>query len=247
MKVSVETLGCGHSDHDAECLCDVVITVTHPIRVTDAVSQMWNGPLIVEMRGYGRPWSDTDILNYFTDLTKGYDAWRSSGIPEIIQAREEGSADLRYHGELKQIRTSVRTALAHDNPKPRIETVLQALGYSAEQFTSAVTTNKWVADIDTINRFEARVLEGFDSLASLGREFGVSVEIAKNLFGYWNIPYEPKGVVSRGAIRERMNELIRQGLMPKPIADILESEFGVSVDRHTIAKAKRRLLDKENK
>lgn len=247
MIVSVETLGCGVSDHPDECLCDVVIGTPTPILVRDAVAEMWQGPTIAEIRDYGRPWTDASILDYFADLTKGYDAWRSSGIPEIVQAREEGEVDLRYHGELKQIRTSVRSALSHDNPKPNIETVLQALGYTAEQFTSAVTTNKWVVDIGVLNRFEARILEGFPSLASLGREFGISVEIAKNLFGYWNIPYEPKGVTSKGVVRERMNELVRQGFMPKPISDILESEFGVIVDRHTIAKAKRRLLDKENK
>ena len=247
MIVSVETLGCGVSDHPEECLCDVVIGAPTPILVRDAVNEMWQGSVIAEIQGYGRPWSNESILSYFSDLTKGYDAWRSSGVPEIIQAREEGSVDMRYHGELKQIRNSVRSALSHDNPKPKIEMVLQALGYSAEQFTSAVTTNKWVVDIDVLNRFETRILEGFPSLASLGREFGISVEITKNLFGYWNIPYEPKGVVSKGVVRERMNELVRQGLMPKPISDILESEFGIVVDRHTIAKAKRRLLDKENK
>lgn len=245
MIVSVETLGCGVNGHDTECLCDVIVTAPTPIAVRDAVNEMWQGHTICEMRNYGRPWTDASIVDYFADLTKGYDAWRSSGIPEIVQAREEGSVDLRYHGELKQIRTSVRSALAHNNPKPKIEIVLQALGYTAEQFTSAVTTNKWVVDIDTLNRFEARILEGFPSLAGLAREFGVSVEIAKNLFGYWNIPYEPKGATTKAAIRERMNVLIRQGLMPKPISDILESEFGIVVDRHTIAKAKARLQKKE--
>lgn len=66
---------CGVDNHDDACLCDVVITAPSAIAVCDAVDEMWMGRQLCEVRGYGYPWTDENILNYFQDMCTFYDRW----------------------------------------------------------------------------------------------------------------------------------------------------------------------------
>lgn len=75
MSASEEWLGCGVEGHDDTCLCDVVITEPTPIRVADAVNEMFMGRQICDLRGYGRPWTTETMLDYFSDLCTFYDKW----------------------------------------------------------------------------------------------------------------------------------------------------------------------------
>lgn len=74
-KSSKAWLGCGVAGHDDTCLCDVVINEPTPIRVKDAVNEMFMGPQVCQLRGYGRPWTSETMANYFADLCRFYDEW----------------------------------------------------------------------------------------------------------------------------------------------------------------------------
>lgn len=244
-KVSVETnVGCGVDGHDEECLCDVVIVTPTPIGVRDAVHEMWFGEQICDIRGHGAPWTNEGMLDYFTDLVRGHDAWIASNIQQMMDARAELDIVPNNIVGWKQIRNSVRQALQGTDPKPTVQVVLNSLGFTAEQFITAVTTGKATMDMETLNRFETRVLEGVTSLAGLAKDFGISVEIAGNLFKYWNVPFSPlyKDIKGTKVQRERMRELILQGLMPNDISKILLSEYGYVISRHSVSKAKGKLL-----
>lgn len=245
MKVSRETIiGCGVDGHDEECLCDVVIVTPTPIGVRDAVNDMWCGREICDIRGHSAPWTTDNMIAYFTDLVRGHDGWIASNIPQTIEARAEYDPIPNSIVGWKQIRESVRQALNGTDPKPPVELVLNSLGFTAEQFLSAVTTGKFSMDMETLNRFEICVLNGVTSLAGLARQFGTSVEIAGNLFKYWNVPFSPlyKDIKGTKVQRERMRELILQGHMPNDISKILLSEYGYHISRHSVSKAKTKLL-----
>lgn len=245
MKVSRETIiGCGVDGHDEECLCDVVIVTPTPIGVRDAVNDMWCGREICDIRGHGVPWTNDNMIAYFTDLVRGHDGWIASNIPQKIQAVSEYEPVSNAIVGWKQIRESVRQALNFDDPKPTVESVLTSLGFTAEQFLTAATTGRFTMNMETLNRFETCVLEGVTSLAGLARQFGTSVEIAGNLFKYWNVPFSPlhKDMKGTKIPRERMRQLILQGLMPNDISKILLSEYGYHISRHSVSKAKGKLL-----
>ena len=256
MKVSVETVdGCGVVGHHHTCLCDVIITKPTPIRIRNAVADMWMGEEICEMRNYGTPWLDMDMVDYFTDLLRGHDAWVASGIPESLETRSEHH-QTRYKedGTLitgpiigwKPIRESVRQALSGTNPKPPVEMVLLSLGFTAEQFTQAASTNRFSMDMETLNRFEQRVLAGIDSMSKFAKDFNTTVETARTLFKYWNVPYAPTYKHKKGnnIQRMRLKELVLEGHMPITISEILFREFGYVITRHSVSKAKSKILKK---
>lgn len=248
-KVSSETwLGCGVSYHDDDCLCDVIITSVAPITVRDCVNDMYMGREICDIRGYCLPWTDEKILDYFTDLVRGHDAWVDSGMRDIDYTTNDdtGSAQSNTMVKWKHIRQVVRQALSGTNPKPPIELVLQALNIPAEQFVFAVTAGKFTMNLETLNRFETRVLAGIESLTGVAREFGTTYEIVGNLYKYWNISLSPKhrNTKAKQVQRVRMDELILQGHMPATISKILLEEYDYVIDRHTVSKRKSRLLAK---
>ena len=252
-KVSSETwLGCGVSYHDDDCLCDVIITSVAPITVRDCVNDMYMGREICDIRGYCLPWTDEKILDYFTDLVRGHDAWVDSGMRKL-QDSNQGDTEPTGAGRVfigwKTTREMVRQALSGTNPKPPIELVLQALNITAEQFVSACCAGKFTMNLETLNRFETRVLAGITSLTEVAREFSVSYEIVRNLQKYWNIPLSPKrrNTKERQAHRIRMDELILQGHNPATISKILLEEYDYVIDRHTVHKRKYRLLAKMEK
>jgi len=247
MKVSVETVdGCGMVGHHHTCLCDVIITKPTPINIKDGVADMWMGREMCDIRGYGVPWLDMDIVDYFTDLLRGHDAWIDSKIPNAIAEQQE-SPEFNDQNSVygwQQIRNSVRSALSGIDPKPPVMVVLQALGYTAEEFTAASSTGKFTMDMDALVKFESRVLAGVDSFARLGREFGTTAETVSTLFKYWNVPVGSKYRNIKGTKdqRARLKELVLEGHMPKTISAILFSEFGCDLSRHAISKAKSRIL-----
>lgn len=247
MKVSEEiNVGCGVTEHGEECLCDVIIVTPITVTVRDAVNDMWCGREICDIRGYGVPWTDETITNYLTDLLRGHDAWIASDVPQTIEARSDYDPTNTVLG-WKQIRESVRPALSGTDPKPPVEVVLQSLGFTAEEFIRAATTGKASMDIDTLKQFEIRVLEGVTSLAGLARDFNISAEIAGNLFKYWNVPFSPlhKDIKGTKVQRQRLKELVLEGIKPNTISKILYSEYGYKVSRHSVSKSKRRILDKQ--
>lgn len=139
----------------------------------------------------------------------------------------------------------MRQTLGQEQYKPKVALALDILGFTAEEFTAAATTGKCVWSIEQLNAFEEQVLNGFPSLKKLADDCGTSVEVCRNLFGYWGVPYKNK-VPNSGRTPEavaRMNELFSLGASPIQVSMIMESEYNYTISRFSASKAKRRYLD----
>lgn len=239
---SPDWLGCGVADHEPECLCDVRCDGPEvPIRVKNLVTDMKYGMEICEIRGYTDDWTPNQILDYLEDLVKAHDAMRTSDIPtpSFGETKVEPVSDKRGTNRWKHIRNTVRVAL-RTSPRPTISTVLGAIGITAEEFMSAVTTNKVVWDANKLDRFESVILLQQTGIASLGRQFGVSPEVIKNLIGYWDVSTPKLSGHGARPYSVRMKKLILAGHDNKEIIAILKDEYDVTLTSGAISKARTR-------
>lgn len=187
--LETDWLGCGVDSHGADCLCDVHLdTPSVPVRVRCLVRDMKYGGEICEIRGYTEPWDDKQILDYLADLVYANDEMRKwSGVMEHYnpESRDIDSIGRRV-SDWKSIRDTAESMLSAPN-RPRVRQVLVVLGVTAQQFTRAVTTNKFEMDDETLDEFERVILDGKPKIAHVAKQFGITPEITRNLMTYWGI------------------------------------------------------------
>lgn len=182
-------LGCGVDNHPKDCLCDVRVGATEvPINVRCLVQDMKYGEEICEIRGYTAPWDDGQIVDYLTDLLYANDEMRKWS--SVLEHYDPQSRDMdtigRRVSDWKSIRVTAGKMLSAPN-RPKVRQVLVVLGVTAEQFTRAVTTNKFEMDADTLDEFESVILDGKPKISHVAKQFGISYEITRNLMTYWGI------------------------------------------------------------
>lgn len=187
--LETDWLGCGVDNHPKDCLCDVRVSPTEvPINVRCLVQDMKYGEEICEIRGYTEPWDDEQIVGYLHDLLYANDEmrkWSSVLAHYNPEAREIDTIGRRV-SDWKSIRTTAETMLSVPNG-PKVRQVLVVLGVTAQQFTRAVTTNKFEMDDETLDEFERVILDGKPKIAHVAKQFGISPEITRNLMTYWGI------------------------------------------------------------
>lgn len=93
-------MNCGNILHPDTCLCDVVVHAPTPIAISDGVHGMWMGAQLCDARGYDAPWTNTKILDYFTDMCTFYDRW--SALQEQPSAHSGNVAHQRMVELLKE-------------------------------------------------------------------------------------------------------------------------------------------------
>lgn len=181
-------LGCGVDSHAKDCLCDVKVSGPEvPIRMKNLVTDLKHGEIICEIRGYGL-WDDASILGYLTDVVYAHDEirsgrWKHLEVPIENTNAVSGAAKLH---RWKFLRETVSAMLQSDR-HPTIREVLDSLGSDAREFTSAVTTNKFVMDAETLDEFEKAIHEKPLVVAHVAKRFGLSADTARNLVTYWGI------------------------------------------------------------
>lgn len=125
---------CGVDMHPEECLCDVVITEPTPIRVADAVDEMWMGAQLCEIRGYGRPWSNEDMVNYFADMCLFYDRWsalQEQPTAHKLNAPHQRMVELLKEGvDNKSIRRIISEEYGVDYSRSAISHTKRRIGLS---------------------------------------------------------------------------------------------------------------------
>lgn len=187
--MTAQPIGCGVDIHDDSCLCDVSLDGHQTLPyVACLVQGMKYGEEICDIRGYSKMWDDEQILNYLTDLAYAHEEmskWASVLEHYNPQSRDTDTIG-RKVSDWKSIRTTVETMLCSPNP-PKVRQVLVVLGVTAEQFTRAVTTNKFEMDAKTLDNFERIILDGKPKIADVARQFGMSYDITRNLMTYWGI------------------------------------------------------------
>jgi len=184
-------LGCGVDNHAPDCLCDVRVGATEvPINIKCLVQDMRYGEEICEIRGYTEPWDDQQIVSYLQDLLYAHDEMRSDFWQGLLEHYDKSSRDVdtigRAVSDWKSIRQNAE-AMLQDERRPKIRQVLVLLGVTAQQFTRAVTTNKFEMDAKTLDEFERVILDGKPNITHVSKQFGISYEITRNLMTYWGI------------------------------------------------------------
>lgn len=184
-------LGCGVDNHRADCLCDVRVAPTEvPINIKCMVQSMKHGEEICEIRNYTQPWDDQQIVSYLGDLLYAHDEIRSGKWDMLLEHYDKSSRDVdtigRAVSDWKSIRQTAE-AMLQDQRRPKVRQVLVVLGVTAQQFTRAVTTNKFEMDAETLDEFERVILDGKPKIAHVAKQFGMSFDITRNLMTYWGI------------------------------------------------------------
>ena len=67
----LETPNCGVSEHTSECLCDVVVKETTPVRV--GLKDIMYASVICEHMGYGVPWTTEKMLEMLGMCARAHD------------------------------------------------------------------------------------------------------------------------------------------------------------------------------
>jgi hypothetical protein len=182
-------IGCGVDNHPKDCLCDVRVDATEvPINVRCLVQGMKYGEEICDIRGYSKMWDDAQIVDYLADLLYANDEMRKwSGVLEHYnpESRDIDTVGRRV-SDWKSIRTTAEAMLSAPN-RPKVRQVLIVLGITAQQFTRAVSTNKFEMDDKTLDEFERVILDGTPKISHVAKQFGMSFDITRNLMTYWGI------------------------------------------------------------
>jgi len=81
-------LNCGVDNHDAECLCDVVVKEPAPI-LADWVRDSWLGKELVKELGLSMPWTNDKILHLLESQTAAHDAFVKGVYRPTIEMSEK--------------------------------------------------------------------------------------------------------------------------------------------------------------
>lgn len=175
--------GCGIIEHDAMCLCDVIIP--HPTGwVDDAMLDMWMGEEIVAMRGYTTPWEPEDILKYLNDLVYAKDNW------ERMSQRFEVPADEKFTWAGK-MRQEIKQKLSDGTSS--ITGVMEELGLDMDDMNYLLFTNRRFWTVEKLVEFEQSVVTSkHSSPHGLGVEFDMPYKSASKLASYWPASFRIK-------------------------------------------------------
>ena len=250
--MSDEWLGCGHSDHTPDCLCDVVITNPLPpiteLYRGDVVSQLWMGKELADLKEYCIPWDDNKILDFFEDLVKFYDAYHDAdgNIVRDSSALVDMEPLLRYDDEQLmpwwgRIRHAVQFAMDHyDNS---IDEILEHLQVTPQEFMEAATTNKagdgW--DVGMLLDFDKALMNPPLKWKRIARVFDLTVSTARGLDKYWSAR-RLRIHGSDNPARDYFQKLcLETDMSPKEIEDEVYNRYGVVYNSTYVRKYRSRV------
>lgn len=75
----IDAPGCGRNDHDAECLCDVI--VTHPVPISEDLRHGWFAKEIMEHHSFAAPLKGARLLDFLETWTNTHDVFIKSTTP----------------------------------------------------------------------------------------------------------------------------------------------------------------------
>lgn len=245
-------LGCGEVEHGPECLCDVKIekpTVT----VRDWVHDMWMGPELCELRGYGAPWTSAMLADYLTDLSTFHAALKLHGMDN--QTGSIGSEVLEEvsFANLMNVRSAVREMLERMH-EPSLAFALRILGLSPQKFFDAATQYKmphasnWT--LDTVDEFEQALMKQ-EKVSDICEKFGMSEgtyytvkEYFRPVYAYRKVSFVRMSSTERELARKKAIILISEGHDNATIIRQVEELCGVKYTSAAISKLRVRKFPK---
>lgn len=236
-------IGCGVIEHHEKCLCDVVLPQTPtPIRVKDAVKEMFMGPQICELRGYGVPWTPSQMLDYFTDLCRFYDSWTMQN-DEAGFTLNDVPRGLHLEGRKFEqwaiIRETVKMCM--DRLDLPLVHILQHLDVAPDQFLEAACAGQATTSMtfEQLAELDEKFTQKSVNMSEVARETGLSKGNVRSLLRYWKrrrgkLPPEQMA-------KERMHDLaLNTDLLPHEICRIVLEEFGRKYHSSSVTKYRQR-------
>lgn len=129
-------MNCGVTEHSDDCLCDVVVHAPVSIGIKDAVDEMHMGKQLCEIRGYGRPWSTNQMLDYFTDLCTFHDRWQSEQPrPHAKNSAHQRMVELlRDRVDNKEIRRIILQEYGVEYSRSAVSVTKRRIGLSTPKY-----------------------------------------------------------------------------------------------------------------
>jgi len=202
---------------DSDNLSDVFpIGVT--IGITDGVQEMWMGRRICEIQGYGdNGWTTEQMLDYFTDLCRVYDAWCDSKAPWIMPDDFQQLVlppDVRHTGYNRCHELRDFIAKAYERYDVRMSDLLRHLGVEptmwlqslqGSQYRDATLTYEQVDEVEDWNLHIVAPTQVKEMMASLG--------VSRKTFDTLSAPFRKRRIKVHGenALKvDRAPDLLRQ-------------------------------------
>ena len=242
-------IGCGNATHDTDCLCDVIIPVGHThIVMNDAVRDMWMGPQICDIRGYGVPWTTNGMLDYFTDLCTFYDAWSKNNIsptgaeyPTLGDVPPPILKDTAFE-KWAVIRQHVLYCL--DNYDAPIMDILYQLGITANDFIMAATTGKpWHGHNGTpeiLEYLELAFMSEDVNYTDVIRDTGIPRSTVYGLKKYWKVRRHRKYGDAKKRASKYLHELCNTAFTPTDVVRLVYERHGVQFSLGAVSKYRSR-------
>lgn len=238
-------IGCGVLEHPEECLCDVKLPAEPtPIRVRDAVNEMFMGPSVCEYRGYSVPWTPNKILDYFVDLCRFYDAWTITQDAETeIRSLADVPTKLDLSGPTYKRWETVREAvrLCMEQLDVPLVHILQHINITPDEFMEAATVNRAPRSLtyEDMTKLDKLMMDKSLSYADIAREMQFGKMMVRGMVKYWRVRREKQP--HEQTAKERMHDLAtNSNLSPSEICDIIQREYGVSYHRSAVSKYRQR-------
>lgn len=125
-----------------------VIPMGVTIGISDGVNEMWMGRRISDIQGYGENgWTPEQMLDYFTDLCRVYDAWNDSKAPWLLPENINDLVlpeDLRsggFGGGVHDLRNFV--AKCYDHYEIGMVALLAHLNVTPTMWVKSVSGTMW--------------------------------------------------------------------------------------------------------
>lgn len=222
------------------------------IQISDGVHGMWMGRQLCEVRGYSAPWTNNKILDYFQDLCTFYDAWSESishvALPDAMSELQALDLEGDTFNKWKLIRAYVEGAYSKF-PNESLLSIMVALGITPTQYLQACTTGGlpkcFEATPDFISRLEEYYLSHEKIVwVEIGKEFGITAHIAKNICRVFDKRHVAKyGDLAgqRKYARELLNDLsLCTDETPTHITKEVFDRTGVRFDLSAVTKIRKR-------
>jgi hypothetical protein len=232
---------CGVEEHPEECLCDVIITRPLPPLqecFRDAVSEMWMGRQICELRDYSAPWTNDKILDYLTDVQRFAEAVAKGALDDGGYTNEGSHVFKRW----EYVRKAVMYRM--ENYEDNMVDALASVGVSPTEFmlASSMGAHKRAWTDEEFAVFNERMLDRLAVYMRIAVDFNISDEYVYNLRKYW----KPARVRLHGdvppleASRNYMRQLcLETDLDPAEIIALVESQYGRRYSKAMISKVRR--------
>lgn len=232
---------CGVEEHPEECLCDVVITRPLPPLhecFRDAVSEMWMGRQICELRDYSAPWTNDKILDYLSDVQRFAEAVAKGALDDGGYTDDGGHVFSRW----EYVRKAVLYRMEHYEDS--MVNALASLGVSAQEFmvASSMNSSRKAWTDEQFAEFDRRMLDPSAVYMRIAVDFGISDEFVYNLRKYW-APARMRAFGDKNTTeqaKEYMRRLcLETDLDAAEIIAMVESQYGKKYSRAMICRVRK--------